>query len=95
MILSGFISDEDGISQGVESNDGRLFPIRDLCSSIEEADGRIIPHIAKAIQSGCKRAIVHLNDADILAFILYYMSDCFRLGVCEVMKTSNGNSYTI
>ena len=52
MILSGFISDEDGISQGVESNNGKLFPILYLCSSIEEADGRIIPHIAKAIQSG-------------------------------------------
>ena len=50
MILSGFISDDDGIFQGVESNDGKLFPILDLCSSIEEADGRTIPHIAKAIQ---------------------------------------------
>ena len=58
MILSGFISDEDGISQG---NDGKLFPVLDLCSSIEEADGRIIPHIAKAIQSGCKYVIVHSN----------------------------------
>ena len=34
IILSSFISDEDGISQGVESNDGKLFPILDLCSSI-------------------------------------------------------------
>ena len=89
MILRGFISDEDGISQGVGCNDGQLFPRLDLSSSIDEADGRIIPHIAKAIQS----VIVHSSDADVLAFILHYMSDLFRLGMYEVwIKYGTGNN---
>ena len=83
IVLSGFVSDER-ISHGLEYKNGELLPRLDLSSSIEEADGRIIPHIAKAIESGCKRIIVHSNDADVLTFILYHMYECFRWGVSEV-----------
>ena len=83
IVLSGFVSDE-GISHGLECKNGELLPRLDSSSSIEEADVRIIPHFAKAIESGCKRIIVHSNDADVLTFILYHMYESFLWGVSEV-----------
>ena len=90
IVFSGFVSDE-GISHGLECKNGESLPRLDLSSSIEETDGRIIPHIAKAIENGCKRMIVHSNDADVLTFILYHMYDYFRCGVSKVwMKYGTG-----
>ena len=68
----------------VEENNGNLTQRPDLNNYIEEADGRIIPHIAKAIIAGNKRIVVFSNDTDVVVFILYYIHEFIRLGAKEI-----------
>ena len=77
-MLSGYVTDEDRLHLCVEANNGNLTQRPD--NNIEEADGRIIPHIAKAITAGNKRIVVFSNDTDVVVFILYYIHKFICLG---------------
>ena len=39
---------------------------------IEEANMRIMPHIAKSVESGLKKVVVVSNDTDVCALLLHY-----------------------
>ena len=93
IILSGFVTDVEGIHPCLEVNRGDVVHRADLDSSVEEADGRIISHTAKAIEDGCKRIVVYSNDADVVVYLLHYMFDYFRLGAIEVwMRYGTGTN---
>ena len=44
----------------------------DLDNHIEKADMRIIPHIAKSIESGLKNVVVVPNETDVCVLLLHY-----------------------
>ena len=44
----------------------------DLDNHIEEADMRIIPHIAKSIESRLKNVVVVPNETDVCVLLLHY-----------------------
>ena len=56
----------------------------DLESKIEEADGRMVPHIAKAADNGFKRVIVLCNDTDVDVLMVHYMDKFLQLGLKEL-----------
>ena len=84
IVLSGYVTDSEGIKPCIELYQGDIQIYPDLDSTIEEADSRIIPQVQKAIMRGVKRVIVHSNDTDVLVYLLYYMHYFMKLGVEEL-----------
>ena len=68
-MLSGYITDSEGMKPWVELYQGDLQTCSDFDLMNEVADSRITPHIQKAI---C-RDIVHSNDSVIVIYLLYYI----------------------
>ena len=56
----------------------------DLDNHIEEADMRIIPHIAKSIESGLKNVVVVSNDTDVCVLLLHYTPQFIKSGLTEL-----------
>ena len=56
----------------------------DLDNHIEEADMRIIPHIAKSIESGLKNVVVVSNDTDACVLLLNYTPQLIESGLTEL-----------
>ena len=48
--MSGYVTDANGFQDCVEVNGNQLSIQNDLSSDIEEADERIIPHVAAAVK---------------------------------------------
>ena len=48
--MSGYVTDANGVQDCVEVNDDQLSTRNDLSSDVEEADERIIPHVAAAVK---------------------------------------------
>ena len=69
IVLSGYVTDSEGIKPCIELYQGDIQIYSDLDSTIEEADSRIIPHVQKAVMRGVKRVIVHSNDTDVLVYL--------------------------
>ena len=84
IVLSGYVTDSEGVKPCIELYQGNLQMYPDLDSKIEEADSRIIPHVEKAVMKGVKRVIVHSNDTDVLVYPLYYIHYFINLGVEEL-----------
>ena len=80
IVLSGYVTDSEGIKPCIELYQGDIQVCPDLYSTIEEADSCIIPYVQKAIMRGVKRVIVHSNDTDVLVYLLYYMHYFINLG---------------
>ena len=53
LVLSGYDNDASGIQDCEEIIAGVISIRTDLESSIEEADCRMVPHIAKTAEEGC------------------------------------------
>ena len=81
IVLSGYVTDLEGIKPCIEQYQGDLQTCPDLDSMIEEADSRIILHIQKAVMRGVLRVIVHSNDTDVVVFLLYYIHYFINLGI--------------
>ncbi len=60
--------------------------IDELQNDIEEADGRIIPHILYAVKEGSKRVVVLSNDTDVLVLDLHYTEKMKRKGMTELWQ---------
>ena len=82
IILSGYVTDDRGIEGCVEFRDGNQLKRQDLDSELEEADVRIVPHIAKAVLNGRKRIVVLSNDTDVFILLLYYIHNLFSKSTC-------------
>ena len=62
-------------------------------SDIEEADARIIPHVAFSIRSGTKRVVVLSNDTDVVVLLLYYFNQFLSMGVQQLwIKFGTGDN---
>ena len=56
----------------------------DLDNHNEGADMRIIPHIAKSIESGLKNVVVVSIDTDVCVLHLHYTSQFIKSGLTEL-----------
>ena len=57
----------------------------DLDNHIEEADMRIILHIAKSTESGLKYVVVVSNDTDVCVLLLHYTLQFIKSGLTELL----------
>ena len=58
--------------------------IKELCTDIEEADARLIPHSMHAVKNGVKRLVVMSSDADIFVLLMYYWDILHSKGLLEL-----------
>ena len=56
----------------------------DLDKHIEKAAMRIIPHIAKSIESCLKNVVVVSNDTDVCVLLLHYTPQFIKSGLTEL-----------
>ena len=93
IILSGYVTDEYGMSPCIEIIEGEETEKPILNSMIEEADCWIIPHIEKAILNDIERVIIYSNDTDVVVYLLYYVHQFKDLGIKELwIKYGTGDS---
>ena len=81
IVLSGYLTDSECMKPCIELYQGDLQTCPDLDSMIQEADSRIIPHIQKTFMRGVRRVIVHLNDTNVVVFLLYYIHYFINLDI--------------
>ena len=69
IILSGYLSNKNDSSKCIQIINGVNNERPDLDNHIEEAITRIIPHVAKSIESGLKNVVVVSNDTDVCVLL--------------------------
>ena len=84
IILSGYITDTEGIQDCVKSTSDKITIQGQLTSMIEEADCRLIPHMIEAAKCGASRAVVFSNDTDVAIYCLTYVNRCRIYGCREI-----------
>ena len=84
IVLSGYLTDSEGMKPCIELYQGDLQTCPDLDSMIEKADSRIIPHIQNTFMRGVRRVIVHLNDTNVVVFLLYYIHYFINLDIKDL-----------
>ena len=84
LTLSGCVADAIGRHPAEHIVHVVVKEVPELLSGIEEADLRIIPHTANAIQAGIKRAVVVSTDTDVVMYTLAHYQNFNELGVKEV-----------
>ena len=91
-VLSGYITDSEGMKPFIELYQGDLQTCLDLNLMIEETNSCIIPHIQKVVMRGVRRVIVHSNDTYIVVYLLYYIHYFINLGIEDLwIKSGTGN----
>ena len=73
MVLSGEVSDANGIESGILIKHGVEFEKEELKSSLDEADYRIIQHIANARKTDRSELLLH-PMIPLLSFMLFLIS---------------------
>ena len=68
-VLSGIVSDTDGVISGQEISRSESFTGEDLQMWLEEADVRVISHIHKAVSNGVKRVVLLSYDTDVMVLL--------------------------
>lgn len=86
IIASGVVIDKQIINAYMHFNNEKC-EIKELGSSIEEADCRIIPHANWAIEHGAKRLVILSNDTDVVTLLLRYITVFHEKGVAEIWVT--------
>ena len=81
IVLSGYVTDAERLQPCVQGKNGVLI-VRD--DNVEEADERVIPHVAKAVQSGSPNILVLSNDADVVVLLIHYTPKLQQLGLKEL-----------
>ena len=84
VVMSGYVTDANGVQDCVKVNGDQLSIRNDLNSDIEEADERIIPHVAGAVKDGSKRVVILSNDVDVVMLLLYFFHVFSEMGVEEL-----------
>ena len=82
-VLSGVVSDTDGVISGQEISRSESCTSDDLQMWLEEADVRVIPHIHEAVSNSVEPVVIVSNDTDIMVLLLFYIFDFFSLGPKE------------
>ena len=84
IILSGYLSNKNDSFKCIQITNVVTNERPDLDNHIEEADMRIIPHIAKSIESGLKNVVGALNDTDVCVLLLHYTPQFIKSGLTEL-----------
>lgn len=74
VVVSGMIVNNDVLKAQFQEQLGSAVDVPSCSNSQEEADGRLICHIAWSVNRGCERILVISNDTDSIALILRYMT---------------------
>jgi hypothetical protein len=78
VVLSGYVTDKEGICSALEIRNQDITHRHDLDCMAEEADCRLILHIAKAGEEHFTRILVLSNDTDVVIYNLAYY-DKFKM----------------
>ena len=84
VVLSAYVTDADGAQDCIDIQIDKQMVKNALQSGIEEADGRIIPHVATAIKDRLQRIIAQANKTDLLIWFLHYFSQYSLMGVKQL-----------
>ena len=84
IILSGYLSNKNDSSKCIQIINGVTNERPDLDNHIEEADMRIIPHVAKSIESGLKNVVVVSNDTNVCVLLLHYTPRFIKSGLTKL-----------
>ena len=84
IILRGYLSSKNDSFKCIQIINGATNERSDLDQHIEEADTRIISHIAKSIESGLKNVVVVSNDTDVCVLLLHYTPQYIKSGLTEL-----------
>ena len=76
IVLSGYVTDGEGMQDCVMLKDGAITVMDNLKSSIEEADTRLIQHLIEAVKCKSEKVIVMSNDTDVVLYCLTYENRC-------------------
>ena len=77
VVLSGYVTDGNGIESCIKIRNGVASAKQDLDSFLEEADCRIILHVADASDNGCKRILIALNGSNVVIYALSYFGSFY------------------
>ena len=72
IVLSGYVTDGEGMEDCVMSKGGSITVMDNLKSSIEEADTRLVQHLIEAVKRKKEKVIVMSNDTDVAVYCLTY-----------------------
>ena len=72
IILSGYVTDDYGMSPCIEIIKGEEIEKPILNFMIKKADCRIITHIEKAIMNDIELVIIYSNGTNAVVYLLYY-----------------------
>ena len=72
-VLSGIVSDTDGVIVGQEISRSESFTREELQLWLEEADVRVIPHIHKAVSKSAERVVVLSYDTDFVVLLHFQL----------------------
>ena len=81
--LSGYVTDRDGICPSIAIEE-EITHRPDLDCMTEEADSRLILHIAKAGEAHVRRIVVLSNDTDAIMYTLSYFDQMKAKGIEEI-----------
>ena len=84
IVLSGYVTDGEGMQDCVMLKDGAITVMDNLKSSIEEADTRLIQHLIEAVKCKSEKVIVMSNDTDVVVYCLTYENRCQFYGCKEL-----------
>ena len=84
IVVSGIVLNEEVHSAKAQINRRSEIEVPELSNWQEEADSRLISHIAWAVHNGCKWIVVILNDTDSVSFILRYIPELFSKSLNEL-----------
>jgi hypothetical protein len=73
IVVSGMVVDDEVITAKYQEQPGSAVDVPNCSSWQEEADCRLISHIAWSVERGCERVVVLSNDTGIIALILRYI----------------------
>ena len=91
--MTSYNSDNEAVSC-IEVINGTVCEQLSLDLDIEEADARIVPHVASAIENGSKRIVVSSNDTDVFSLLLHHMHTFFSDGMEELWVRFGTSSNT-
>ena len=84
VVVSGMVVNEEILQAMAQEDLGTAINVPELSNWQEEADNRLISHIAWSVERGCKRILVLSNDTDSIALILRYLPEFKCKGLCEL-----------
>ena len=84
IVVSGMVVDNEVVNAQFQAESGSVIDIPTCSNNQEEADCRLISHIAWSVERGCNRVVVISNDTDSIALVMQYMTLFKSKGLTEL-----------